>query len=45
LIIHVKDQGRGIPKEELEPIFKRFYRTGERVEGSTFYLELPTVPK
>ncbi len=35
MIISVKDQGRGIQKHELELIFDRFYRTGDRVEGST----------
>ena len=33
--VWVKDDGRGIDQKELENIFKPFYRTGERVEGST----------
>jgi signal transduction histidine kinase len=35
LKIWIKDQGRGIPEEELEKVFESFYRTGERVNGST----------
>jgi PAS domain S-box-containing protein len=31
----VKDDGRGIPEDELENVFRRFYRVGERVQGST----------
>lgn len=31
----VSDNGRGIPKGEEENVFKRFYRVGEKVEGST----------
>lgn len=33
--VFVADQGRGLPHDELERIFDRFYRTGERVKGST----------
>jgi len=35
VMIWVKDRGRGIPEDELEKVFLQFYRTGERVKGST----------
>jgi PAS domain S-box-containing protein len=35
LKVWVKDQGRGIPEDELEKVFESFYRTGDRVNGST----------
>ncbi|MHA2295426.1 MAG: ATP-binding protein [Candidatus Hodarchaeales archaeon] len=35
LVLSVKDNGRGIPEEDLEKIFAGFYRTGKKVEGST----------
>jgi len=35
VILRVKDEGRGIPSEELENVFLRFYRIGEKVAGST----------
>jgi len=35
VIVSVKDNGRGLPQEELENIFKPFYRTGTCVKGST----------
>jgi len=33
--IWVRDSGRGIVRENLEKVFERFFRTGERVAGST----------
>lgn len=33
--IVVKDNGRGIPKSELENVFQRFYKVGTKVFGST----------
>ncbi len=33
--VTVSDNGRGIPKGEEENVFRRFYRVGEKVEGST----------
>ena len=33
--IIVKDNGRGIPKSELDNVFKRFFRVGSKVLGST----------
>ncbi len=31
----VKDSGRGIPEEDIERVFVGFYRSGEKVKGST----------
>lgn len=33
--IEVKDNGRGIPTGEEENVFKRFYKVGQKIEGST----------
>ncbi len=33
--MEVKDNGRGIPPDETEKIFERFYRTGTKIKGST----------
>jgi len=33
--VWVKDNGRGIAIDEVEKVFKRFYRAGERMAGST----------
>ncbi len=35
LTIWVKDNGRGLPPDKLDRVFERFFRTGERVKGST----------
>jgi len=35
VVVCVKDTGRGIDPKELENVFLPFYRTGERVKGST----------
>jgi len=39
--IHVKDKGKGIPPEELDHIFDRFYRTEESAAVPGFGLGLP----
>ncbi len=33
--VTVRDNGRGVPKGEQENVFKRFYRVGKKVSGST----------
>lgn len=35
ITVWIKDTGRGISSHELEKVFRRFYRTGMRVKGST----------
>lgn len=35
LILWVMDKGRGMEREELDLVFDMFYRTGEKVEGSS----------
>jgi len=35
ITVWIKDTGRGISSHELEKVFRRFYRAGTRVQGST----------
>lgn len=40
IVISVKDNGSGIDKENLEPIFAKYYRTANEIEGTGIGLHL-----
>ena len=35
VLVKVRDNGRGLKKEDLEKVYEKFFRTGKRIEGST----------